>query len=51
MPKLIYDVDEIEASGEGMVNDSGNIYISRKHRGMKVHWILLNDDIEEVMKL
>ncbi|MDP2841508.1 MAG: hypothetical protein Q8O17_04450 [Candidatus Methanoperedens sp.] len=45
MPKLTFDVDEIESSGEGSVNDSGNIYIKngRKYIGKRVWWVILKE--------
>ena len=46
MPRLIFDVDEIEASGDGTVNCSGNIYIKngRKYSGKRVRWVILKDE-------
>lgn len=45
MPKIVFDEKEILASGEGIVNASGNIYIDkgRKYIGKRVRWVILRD--------
>lgn len=45
MPKITFDEKEILASGDSVVNASGNIYIEngRKFQGKKVRWIVLRD--------
>ena len=42
MPKIVFDMDEVLADGEAIINSSGNIYIEngRKYKGMKVAWLI-----------
>jgi len=42
MPKIVFDMDEVIADGETIINSSGNIYIEngRKYKGMKVTWLI-----------
>ena len=35
--------NSIIAQGEGIINDSGNVSISRKYKGMKVIWVIPKD--------
>lgn len=46
MPKTIFDEKETLASGEGVINASGNIYIDngRKYIGKRVRWVILKDE-------
>lgn len=46
MPKTVFDSKETIASGTGMINASGNIYIEngRKYTGKKVKWVILKDE-------
>ena len=45
MPKIIFDEKETLASGDGVINKSGNIYIDkgRKYVGKRVRWVILKD--------
>lgn len=42
MPKIMFDINEIEVMGEAVINSSGNIYIEngRKYKGKKVSWVI-----------
>ena len=46
MPKTIFDSKETIASGTGIINASGNIYIEngRKYPGKRVRWVILKDE-------
>lgn len=41
MPDLVFNQDEIDASGKGEVNYSGYLYVGRKYKDKEVVWIKL----------
>lgn len=50
MPGTIIFDNEVEASGEGIINPSGNLYIEkgRKYTGKNVKYFILKDDTRGV---
>lgn len=49
MPKVVFNEKETLASGESVINASGNIYIDkgRKYVGKRVRWVILKDEGSE----
>ena len=41
MPSIVFNENEIETTGKGIVNKSGYVYVGRKHKGELVTWIKL----------
>ena len=50
MPGTYIPDDEVKASGEGIINPSGNLYIEkgRKFAGMKVRYFVMNEIKKQV---
>jgi len=45
MPNLVFNNDEVEDNGKGIVNEkSGYLYVGRKFAGREVRWIRLKTD-------
>ena len=46
MPRISFSESEILDSGEAVVNSKSAAYISSKHKGKKIRWLLIEGDQE-----